>query len=159
VLQLRQDKPYVLGLLHTKEGKQGNNINKQRNRFRRQAVRKSQTLEQASFLRLNSIDLCNFDLSQLVKRLFLTMLCTISKNKLRIKTRTLINTKANSYIFIDHKLAEKASQFLDVPIQTLPVSYNIRAFNSKKASLITQYIKINLYINGCKQSKQPILLV
>jgi hypothetical protein len=33
----------------------------------------------------------------------------ISKNRLRIKTHTLINTKANSYIFIDYKLAEKAS--------------------------------------------------
>jgi predicted aspartyl protease len=61
----------------------------------------------------------------------------INKNKLKIKTYALINTGANSYIFINYRLAEKASQFLDVPIQTLPVSYNIRAFNSKKASLIT----------------------
>jgi hypothetical protein len=61
----------------------------------------------------------------------------ISKNKLGIKTHTLINTRANDYIFIDHKLAEKASQFLDILIQTLSVSYNIKAFNSKKASLIT----------------------
>jgi hypothetical protein len=37
------------------------------------------------------------------------MSCIISKNKLKIKTRTLINTKANSYIFIDRKLAEKTS--------------------------------------------------
>jgi hypothetical protein len=87
------------------------------------------------------------------------MPCIISKNGLRIKTYTLINTEANSYIFINYKLAEKASQFLDVLIQTLLVSHNIRAFNGKKASLITQYIEINLYINGCKQSKQPMLLV
>jgi hypothetical protein len=64
------------------------------------------------------------------------MPCIISKNRLRIKTRTLINIRANSYIFIDYKLAEKASQFLDIPIQTLPVFHNIKAFNSKKASLI-----------------------
>jgi hypothetical protein len=87
------------------------------------------------------------------------MPCIISKNRLKIKTRTLINTEANGYIFIDYKLAEKASQFLNVLIQTLPVSYNIRAFNGKKASLITQYIKINLHINSCKQSKQLMLLV
>jgi hypothetical protein len=60
----------------------------------------------------------------------------ISKNKLGIKTYTLINTKANSYIFINYKLAKKASQFLDILIQILPVFYNIRAFNGKKASLI-----------------------
>jgi hypothetical protein len=64
------------------------------------------------------------------------MLCIISKNKLKIKTYTLINTEANSYIFIDYRLAEKASQFLNILIQTLLMSYNIRAFNSKKASLI-----------------------
>jgi predicted aspartyl protease len=87
------------------------------------------------------------------------MSCIISKNRLRIKTCTLINTGANSYIFINYRLAEKASQFLNVPIQTLPVSYDIKAFNSKKASLITQYIKINLHINSYKQSKQPMLLV
>jgi hypothetical protein len=87
------------------------------------------------------------------------MPCTINKNRFRIKTRTLINTKANNYIFIDRKLAKKTSQFLDIPIQTLPVSHDIRAFNSKKASLITQYIKMNLHINGRKQSKQPMLLV
>jgi hypothetical protein len=33
----------------------------------------------------------------------------ISKNRLKIKTRTLINTKANGYIFINYRLAEKAS--------------------------------------------------
>jgi hypothetical protein len=37
------------------------------------------------------------------------MSCIISKNRLEIKTYTLINTKANSYIFINRKLAEKAS--------------------------------------------------
>jgi hypothetical protein len=109
VLQLRQDKLYVLRLPRTKKERQDNNISKQRNRFKRQAVRKSQTLKQAFFLRLNSINLCNFDLSQLVKRLFLTMSCIISKNRLRIKTYTLINTEANGYIFIDYKLAKKAS--------------------------------------------------
>jgi predicted aspartyl protease len=87
------------------------------------------------------------------------MPCTISKNGLGIKTRTLIDTGANGYIFIDRRLAEKASQFLDVPIQTLLVSHDIRAFNGKKASLITQYIEMNLYMDGRKQSKQPMLLV
>jgi predicted aspartyl protease len=61
----------------------------------------------------------------------------ISKNRLRIKTHTLINTGANSYIFINYRLAEKASQFLDVLIQTLSVSHDIKVFNGKKASLIT----------------------
>jgi predicted aspartyl protease len=89
----------------------------------------------------------------------LTISYTISKNRLKIKTRTLINTRANGYIFIDCKLAEKASQFLNILIQALLMSYNIKVFNNKKASLIIQYIKINLHINSYKQSKQPTLLV
>jgi hypothetical protein len=106
---LQQNRLYVSGLLRIKEERQDNSISKQRNRFRRRAVRKSQTLKQAFFLRLNSIDLCNFNLSQLIKGLSLTMPCIISKNRLEIKTRTLINTEANGYIFINRRLAEKAS--------------------------------------------------
>jgi hypothetical protein len=64
------------------------------------------------------------------------MSCIISKNRLKIKTCTLINTRANDYIFIDYRLAEKASQFLNILIQALLMSYNIKAFNSKKTSLI-----------------------
>jgi predicted aspartyl protease len=87
------------------------------------------------------------------------MFCIISKNGFKIKTCTLINTGANSYIFINYRLAEKASQFLNILIQTLLISHDIKAFNSKKASLIIQYIKMNLHIDGRKQSKQPMLLV
>jgi hypothetical protein len=64
------------------------------------------------------------------------MPCIISKKKLEIKTCTLINTKANGYIFINYKLTKKTSQFLNILIQTLLVFYNIKVFNSKKASLI-----------------------
>jgi hypothetical protein len=60
---LQQNRLYVSGLSRTKEEKQDNNTNKQRNRFKKQAVKKSQILKQAFFLGLNSINLCNFDLS------------------------------------------------------------------------------------------------
>jgi hypothetical protein len=42
------------------------------------------------------------------------MPCIINKNRLKIKIYTLINTKVNSYIFIDYNLAKKASQFLNI---------------------------------------------
>jgi predicted aspartyl protease len=87
------------------------------------------------------------------------MPCTISKNGLGIKTRTLIDTGANGYIFIDQKLAEKASQYLDTPITALPVSHDVRAFNGHRASPITHYIELNLHIDGRKQVKQPMVLV
>ena len=49
------------------------------------------------------------DLSQLLRDKPLTMPCIVSKNRLRIKTYTLINTKVNGYIFINKHFAEKAS--------------------------------------------------
>ena len=87
------------------------------------------------------------------------MPCTVSKNGLEIKTRTLIDTGANGYIFIDKRFAEKASQHLNVPIQDLPEARNIRSFEGKQGNPITQYIEMNLHIDGRKQNKQTMLIV
>ena len=72
-------------------------------------VGKRERLEEVSFLGLSSIDLYKVDLSQLVGGKPFTLPCTISQNRLGIKTRTLINTGANGFIFIDSRLVEKAS--------------------------------------------------
>jgi predicted aspartyl protease len=67
--------------------------------------------------------MCKVNLSQLVGGQSFTMPYTISKNGLGIKTRTLVDTGVNGYIFIDSRLAQKASQFLDAPIRTLGTPY------------------------------------
>ncbi len=87
------------------------------------------------------------------------MPCTISKNGLGIKIRTLIDTGANGFIFIDQKLAKKASQFLDAPMQTLPVACKVKGFDGQRADPITQYLDLNLHIDGQKQTKLHILIV
>jgi hypothetical protein len=56
------------------------------------------------------------DLTKLVRGIALTLPYIISNNRLGIQTQTLINTRANSFIFIDSKLAKKAAYFLDTPI-------------------------------------------
>jgi hypothetical protein len=56
-----------------------------------------------------NINLCKVDLSQLLKGNSFTFLYTISSNKLRIKTYTLINTRANGYIFINTNFAAFAT--------------------------------------------------
>jgi len=45
-----------------------------------------------------------------------TFLYTISSNRLRIKTRTLINTKANGYAFINTEFAALATRFFNTKI-------------------------------------------
>jgi hypothetical protein len=72
---------------------------------------------------------------------------TISSNRLRIKTYTLINTKANRYAFINTEFAALTTRFLNTKLQQLLILYNIQGFDSKIAQLITNYIKLILLID------------
>ncbi len=56
------------------------------------------------------------DLAKLVGGSALTLPYIISNNRLSIQTQTLINTRANSFIFINLELVKKATHFLDTPI-------------------------------------------
>jgi hypothetical protein len=87
-----------------------------------------------------------------------TSLYTISSNRLRIKTRTLINTRANKYEFINTEFAAFATRFLNTKPQQLFILCNIRGFNSKIAQLITDYIELTLLINR-RQIKVLMLVV
>ena len=87
-----------------------------------------------------------------------TFLYTISNNRLKIKTRTLINIKANGYAFINTEFAALATRFLNTKTQRLLILYNIRGFNSKIAQLITDYIELILLINR-RQIKVLILVI
>jgi hypothetical protein len=86
-----------------------------------------------------------------------TFLYIISSNRLGIKTRILINTRANGYAFINTEFAALATRFLDMKTQQLFILCNIRGFNSKIAQLITDYIKLTLLIN--KRQIKVLMLV
>jgi len=62
-----------------------------------------------------------------------TFLYIISSNRLGIKTRTLINIRANGYAFINTEFAALATRFLNTKTQRLPTLCNIRGFDSKIA--------------------------
>jgi hypothetical protein len=87
-----------------------------------------------------------------------TFLYTISSNGLRIKTRILINTKANRYAFINTEFAALATRFLNTKLQRLLILCNIRGFDSKIAQPITDYIKLTLLINR-RQIKVLMLVI
>jgi len=87
-----------------------------------------------------------------------TFPCTISSNKLRIKTRTLINTRANRYAFIDTDFVAIATRFLNTKVQQLPVACNVRGFDSKIAQPITDYVELTMLINK-RQLKVYMLVV
>jgi hypothetical protein len=87
-----------------------------------------------------------------------TFLYTISSNRRGIKTRALINIKANEYVFINTEFVAFITRFLNTKTQQLLILYNIRGFDSKIAQLITDYIKLILLINK-RQIKVLILVI
>jgi hypothetical protein len=82
----------------------------------------------------------------------------ISSNRLGIKTRTLINTRANKYAFINTEFVALTTRFLNTKPQRLLTLCNIRGFDSKIAQPITDYIELTLLINK-RQIKVLILVI
>jgi hypothetical protein len=78
----------------------------------------------------------------------LTIPYTISINGLGIKSSSLINTRVNSYAFINTKLAQLTERFLGVELQSLPLPYTICGFNGKLAESVKKYIEVLLLIDG-----------
>jgi hypothetical protein len=60
-----------------------------------------------------------------------TFPCTISSNGLGIKTRILINIKANRYAFINTNFVAIATRFFNTKVQRLLAACNVRGFDSK----------------------------
>ena len=98
------------------------------------------------------------DLSQLLGGDSFTFLCTISSNRLGIKTYILINTRANGYAFINTDFIAIATRFLNIKVQRLPTAYNIRGFNRKIAQPITNYVELTMLINR-RQLKFYMLVI
>jgi hypothetical protein len=66
-----------------------------------------------------------------------TLLYTISNNRLGIKTTSLIDTRANSYMFVDTKFAKTIERFLDVKLTRLKDSCKVQGFDRQQATFIT----------------------
>ena len=71
------------------------------------------------------------NLSQLLKSNVFTFLYTISNNELSIKTTFLIDTKANSYTFVDIKFVKIIKCFLDIKLIRLKDLYKIQDFDEQ----------------------------
>jgi len=83
------------------------------------SLRKRESLEEDFILRIISIDLYKLDLSKVLRGDPLTYLCTISQNRISIKNRALINTRANGFVFVNSLVIGKTSRYLGVLIRPL----------------------------------------
>ena len=83
------------------------------------SLRKRESLEEDSILRIISVDLCKLDLSKVLRGDPLTHPYTISQNRISIKNRALIDTRANGFVFVNSLVVGKTSRYLGVPIRPL----------------------------------------
>jgi hypothetical protein len=88
----------------------------------------------------------------------LTKSCTLSINGLGTKTYALIDTRANGFIFISLRLAFLLCEQSNLVSKLLPDPIRVRGYDGRHTNSITEYIKLNLKINGRTQISVPMAI-
>ncbi len=70
------------------------------------------------------------NLSRLLGRKSFTILYTLSRNRYKVNTTTLANSRANAYAFLNTKYAKKIAKFLHILVETLEKPILIKSYNS-----------------------------
>jgi hypothetical protein len=65
------------------------------------------------------------------------MFYIITYNKYIVKLNVLINSKANSFVFINTFYTINIAKFLNIKVQRLSCLINIKSYNRKAKSVIT----------------------
>jgi hypothetical protein len=105
--------------------------------------------------------LSSLDLSQLLGKEQNSLVSPIqlAKNGLSIATKALIDTKANSYAFIDIFLAMKLAQHFQTHIIPLGQPCAVKGYDSKTTMPITHLIHLTLKIQRRVQQNLPFLII
>ena len=77
----------------------------------------------------------------------MTLLYILSSNGYTIKLKTLANTRANSFAFINTLYIIDIAKFLGVKAQCLPFSTRINGYNGKGSYTITHFIRLYFTID------------
>jgi hypothetical protein len=99
------------------------------------------------------------DLSQLVGRKRFTVSCILSKNRYSTYVSTLIDSRANSLIFIDSKFAYELAEYLHTPILCLKRPCIVKGYNNKLRAPACEYIRVQLTVDSNRQLDIPILIL
>ena len=84
------------------------------------------------------------NLSQLIGRKNFTVLCTLSKNRSRVKTAALANTRANAFALLDTKCAQEMSKFLNTPLELLEKPILVKGYNRQTRKPINSILQVHL---------------
>ena len=80
------------------------------------------------------------DLSQLLGGKSFTTLCTLFRNRCRVDTTTLANSRANAFALLDTKGARKISEFLNTLLEILERPVPIKGYNGQIGKPITSIL-------------------
>ena len=80
------------------------------------------------------------DLSQLLGRKSFTILYTLFRNRYRVTTTALADSKANAFALFNTKCTKKISKFLNTPIETLEKPILVKGYNRQIRTPITSIL-------------------
>ena len=98
------------------------------------------------------------NLSQLMDRKSFIIPCTLSCNGCGVDTTALADSGANAFALLDTACAEKVSEFLNTPLETLERPVPVRGYNRQMGNPITLILQIHLQVNGQRQYNVPFLV-
>ena len=100
------------------------------------------------------------DLSLLLGGKHFTFLCTISLNRFAVSTYSLIDTRANGFVFIDERFAQLLSSKLGWKVEQLPFpSLPVKGYDRKQGTCITSFLRTHLTLDGRKIYNVPFLIL
>lgn len=99
------------------------------------------------------------DLTKILGGEQFTLPSTLTRNNCGIALRSLIDTGANGYLFINRSLALLVAKSLNIHIQRLPYSVPIRGFKKDIQTSVSQFIRLHLTLNGRRIYNCPFVIV
>jgi hypothetical protein len=98
------------------------------------------------------------DLSRLLSGKSFTIPYTLSRNRCRVNTTALANSRANTFALLNTKCARKISEFLNTLIELLDRPMPVKGYNGQMGRPITFILQIHLQVNGRRQYNVPFLV-
>jgi hypothetical protein len=99
------------------------------------------------------------DLTKLIGGEYMIIFCTLAKNRLSFPTKALIDSEANSFVFIDTTFLKYLSPFFKSILRSLKSPLQIKSYNGIQGRKIIYYTLLNLTVDGRIQSFTPFLII
>jgi predicted aspartyl protease len=80
-------------------------------------------------------------------------------NGVGIALQALADTGAHGYLFLSRTLADQLVRSLGISYQTLPYPMQVTGYDSKRATRITQYLRLHLTVDGRRVYNAPFIVL